>query len=241
MYKSMSIKEFSRFAHSYDAHNIIQKEVAKELIAQLPIKKYDKIVDIGCGSGAIYHYLMQTDIRMNEFNALDSSENMLAIHPQNDKIKKYCMNFDDNDAFAHLETEDKILLLSSSALQWSQDIDKLFFRLLNISEDIHLSIFTSNTFKTLHQVANIDSPIYSAEVLEETIKKYYSATFERRTYKLYFNDVREMFNYIKKSGVSGGEKKLGYKQVKELMYSYPLNYLEFEVLFVSTLPPVKNK
>jgi malonyl-CoA O-methyltransferase len=41
-----------------------------------------------------------------------------------------------------------------------------------------------------------------------------------------------MFRYIKKSGVSGGEKQLSYKQMKMLMEKYPLNYLEFEVLFV---------
>jgi len=41
-----------------------------------------------------------------------------------------------------------------------------------------------------------------------------------------------MFRYIKKSGVSGGEKQLNYQQMKRLMENYPLNYLEFEVLFV---------
>jgi len=41
-----------------------------------------------------------------------------------------------------------------------------------------------------------------------------------------------MFRYIKKSGVSGGEKQLSYKQIKHLMKAYPLDYLEFEVLFI---------
>lgn len=41
-----------------------------------------------------------------------------------------------------------------------------------------------------------------------------------------------MFKYIKKSGVSGGEKQLSYKETKQLMHTYPLSYLEFEVLFV---------
>ena len=45
-----------------------------------------------------------------------------------------------------------------------------------------------------------------------------------------------MFNYIKKSGVSGGEKQLTYMQTKQLMKSYPLDYLEFEVLFVEARP-----
>ncbi len=68
--------------------------------------------------------------------------------------------------------------------------------------------------------------------MRETIEKYYHAEFELKEYRLYFETVREMFNYIKKSGVSGGEKQLTYKQTKQLMKTYPLDYLEFEVLFV---------
>ena len=41
-----------------------------------------------------------------------------------------------------------------------------------------------------------------------------------------------MFRYIKKSGVSSGEKKLSYAETKQLMETYPLDHLEFEVLFV---------
>jgi malonyl-CoA O-methyltransferase len=50
-----------------------------------------------------------------------------------------------------------------------------------------------------------------------------------------------MFKYIKKSGVSGGEKRLGYKEMKVLMELYPLNYLEFEVLFVEATSLAKSK
>jgi len=98
------------------------------------------------------------------------------------------------------------------------------------------SIFTSNTFKTLHHTANLQSPIYSADTVKETINRYYDANFELREYRLSFESVRDMFNYIKKSGVSGGEKQLSYKQIKHLMNSYPLDYLEFEVLFVEATP-----
>lgn len=41
-----------------------------------------------------------------------------------------------------------------------------------------------------------------------------------------------MFDYIKKSGVSGGEKRLTISQTKKLIKEYHLDYLEFEVLFV---------
>jgi malonyl-CoA O-methyltransferase len=41
-----------------------------------------------------------------------------------------------------------------------------------------------------------------------------------------------MLRYIKQSGVSGGKRQLSYKDIKNLLDNYPLDYLEFEVLFI---------
>ena len=41
-----------------------------------------------------------------------------------------------------------------------------------------------------------------------------------------------MFRYIKRSGVSGGVGVLNYREMKNIMKNYPLDYLEFEVLFI---------
>lgn len=232
---STIIKEFSRFAHSYDSHNTIQKEVAAELVSSLPDKRYKQIIDIGCGSGAIYQNLVKNNHIFEAFFALDSSDDMLRRHPFDDKIKKYCIDFDQKNAFNTIKSKANTLLISSSALQWSRDLDRLYKKLSKLSKDIHFAIFTSNTFKTLHQVARIKSPIESASVIEETILKYYEAKVECKTYRLYFNTTREMFQYIKKSGVSGGKKTLSYQETKALIDNYPLAYLEFEVLFVSSI------
>jgi malonyl-CoA O-methyltransferase len=43
-----------------------------------------------------------------------------------------------------------------------------------------------------------------------------------------------MLRYIKRSGVSGGRNVLGVTQMRRLMERYPLEYLEFEVLFIRT-------
>jgi malonyl-CoA O-methyltransferase len=51
-------------------------------------------------------------------------------------------------------------------------------------------------------------------------------------YRLAFDSVREMFRYIKRSGVSGNRNLLKYKEMKSLMQNYPLDYLEFEVVFI---------
>ena len=54
-------------------------------------------------------------------------------------------------------------------------------------------------------------------------------------YKLEFENKKDLFDYIKKSGVSGGNDSLDFKDAKKLYKEYNLNYLEFEVIFVKTI------
>jgi len=229
---SNAIQEFSRYAHEYDTYNVIQAEVAASLVEQLPSRHFESILDMGCGSGEVYKNLQKHQLSFDHFIALDSSQEMLDIHPTDKRVEKIRADFNRSETFEKFSLEAESLFLSSSALQWSIDLDFTLFEISKKATDAYLAIFTSNTFKTMHHTAHIDSPIYSAETLKSTISKYYEATYELREYKLHFRSVREMFNYIKKSGVSGGDKQLTYKQTKELMQKYPLDHLEFEVLFV---------
>ena len=231
MKPTAAVKEFSRFAHSYNSYNIIQDEVAKTLISLLAKSTYDKVIDIGCGSGAVYKYLLQKNVRVSEFIAIDSSTQMLEVHPEHPSVTKICADFNAEDGFLFMSDENS-LIISASALQWSKDLDFTFSNLAKKSPQAYFAIFTANTFKTIHTISGAKSPIYSIEQLQQNIQKYYKANFQIRQYKLHFLSAREMFRYIKKSGVSGGEKQLSYKAIKSLMNTYPLDYLEFEVLFV---------
>lgn len=229
---SNAVQEFSRYAHEYDTYNVIQSEVAASLVEQLPSRHFATVIDMGCGSGEIYKNIEKQNLSFEHFIALDLSKEMLEIHPSSKKIEKICADFNKPETFEKFTLNKESLFVSSSALQWSKDLDFTLSQISKKVTDAHFAFFTSNTFKTLHHTADITSPIYSAETLKRTIEKYFNATFELKEYKLHFNSVREMFNYIKKSGVSGGEKQLTYKKTKALMQNYPLDYLEFEVLFV---------
>jgi malonyl-CoA O-methyltransferase len=231
--KSKVIKEFSRFAHKYESYNVIQSNVSKVLVDSLVIKKIPTIIDIGCGSGTVYKNILNNQINFEHFVALDSSKEMLSLHPDSALIAKHHADFNEIATYENLiSSANETLLLSSSSLQWSRDLDFSFKHLATKASKAYFAIFTANTFKTLHKTAKVNSPIYEAEALMESIQKYYAANFSLKEYRLEFENTREMFNYIKKSGVSGGEKRLSYKQTKQLMKDYPLNYLEFEVLFV---------
>jgi malonyl-CoA O-methyltransferase len=227
------VKEFSRFAHKYNQYNSIQSKVAKRLISRIPKHHYSKILDLGCGSGAVYENLKESNILFDELTVFDSSSNMLEVHPNEKSISKICGNFNNENFLSLLPHSNYNILFSSSAIQWSKDLDFTLSSISSLSTKAYFSIFTSGTFSTLHKIANITSPIHSADTLLKEISKHYTVcNSEIHTYTLHFDSVLDMFRYIKKSGVSSGEKKLSYKDTKRLMKSYPLDYLEFEVLFV---------
>ena len=230
--KSKVIKEFSRFAHQYQHYNVIQSQVATFLVSTLALKHYETIIDMGCGAGEVYKNIQAHHIHFDRFIALDFSAQMLDLHPSSPLVEKRCVDFNQAQAFEGCDTTSKDIFISSSALQWSENLDFTFGHIAQKASQIHLSLFTSGTFKTLHQSANISSPIASSTTLQKIISHYYDAHYEIKNYKLYFENVKEMFVYIKKSGVSGGEKRLSFKETKALMQNYPFSYLEFEVLFV---------
>ena len=227
------VDEFSRFAQNYNSYSVIQSKVARLLVSKLSNKKYKRIIDIGCGSGEVYKNLISQNISFEEFIAFDLSSQMLELHPSASHITKICGDFNNLRTLFDLESKDT-LILSSSALQWSSDLDLTLSQLSEISPNINLAIFTSNTFATLHKIAKILSPIYNSNMLKEKLSQYYKSSYDLRDYKLEFENTRDMLKYIKKSGVSGGERRLSFRETKYLIDNYPLNYLEFEILFVES-------
>ncbi|MFK5976409.1 MAG: methyltransferase domain-containing protein [Sulfurovum sp.] len=227
------VDEFSRFAQYYNSYSVIQSKVAKLLVSKLSDKRYKRVIDIGCGSGEVYKNLISQNISFEEFIAFDLSPQMLELHPTTSNITKICGDFNNLTSLLELESKDT-LILSSSALQWSSDLDLTLSQISQISPHINLAIFTSNTFATLHKIAKVSSPIYSVEILKEKLSQYYKASYELKDYKLDFKNTRDMLKYIKKSGVSGGERRLSFRETKYLIDNYPLDYLEFEILFVES-------
>ena len=166
------------------------------------------------------------------FTGVDFAPGMLEIHPKADNIECVYGNFNDDTLFENLITYRYDYILSASALQWAEDLDHVFAKIKQLNAPVALAIFTSNTFKTLNETAGIDSILKTADEVNSLQKKHFKTNFEVLNYKLEFENTREMFKYIKKSGVSGSRKVLDYKQSKKLLRDYPVSYLEFEVVFI---------
>jgi len=237
----MAVREFDRFAASYGEYNMIQKAAAKRLIGKIDRNELGSVLDLGCGTGELYRQLEKRGITFERFIAADHSREMLARHPRNSTIEILPIDFNDLSALRSLDRYQLDLLLSSSALQWSHNLRETLGALSSLGVEAYFSLFTSSTFRTLLKEAGVSSPIPSAEVIQKAFETHYRIQYlERIEYRLDFESTYEIFRYIKRSGVSGGRGKLGYRETRELMRRYPLKYLEFEVIICHVFPKYRT-
>ena len=228
----MSVKnQFSKYAKEYKNHNIIQQIVAKSLVRELKIQP-KRILELGCGSGQIFNHIKW---EIDFYKAIDFSASMCELHPKAKNIEVKCFDFDTEEFLDEIKDDSYDVVLSSSALQWSKDLSRIVKTLSYITNEINAVLFTSNTFKTIQEITNTKSPILDENSIKEAFAKYFKCEFETIMYKLEFDNKKDLFDYIKKSGVSGGNASLDFKDAKKLYKEYNLNYLEFEVIFVKTI------
>ena len=228
----MSVKnQFSKYAKDYKNHNIIQQIVAKSLVRELKTKP-KRILELGCGSGQVYNHISWD---LDFYKAIDFSASMCELHPRAKNVEIKCFDFDTVEFLNEIKNDTYDIVLSSSALQWSKDLSKIIKQLSLITKEINAVLFTSNTFKTIQNITKTKSPILDEQSIKEAFIKYFKCEFETIMYKLEFDNKKDLFDYIKKSGVSGANESLDFKNAKKLYKEYNINYLEFEVIFVKTI------
>ena len=224
-------KEFSKNALSYNSLNSVQNLVVEKLLSLVDTKP-QYILDLGCGSGAI---CKSVDWNYEHFIGVDFAPGMLELHPKSLKIESIYGNFNDKTVFDNLMSYNYDYIFSASALQWADNLDDVLLSIKNLNAPIALAIFTSNTFKTLNETASLHSLLKRAEEIKESVEKHFDVNFEVVEYRLEFQSVRDIFKYIKRSGVSGSRKLLSFTETKRLIDNYPVNYLEFEVAFITSV------
>lgn len=221
------IKAFSRNARTYDDHTRVQKGVARHLVQRIQ-ESPQTIMDLGCGGGEV---LKNIEWAFKSFVGVDSSVHMSASHPRSEHIS---ILHDDFEAECLYEAYPQgfDLIISSSALQWAKDLTALFPKLARTSNAVALAIFTDKTFETLYALSGLKTFLPNAQALIELAQVHFECTTEIKTYRIVSKNTRELFGTIKRSGVSGGEKRLGVTQMRQLMREYPYDYLECEVVFI---------
>ena len=135
--------EFSRYAIQYGSNNIIQNKVVRRLLQKVTYEP-KSILDLGCGSGALCKSI---DWNYEYFCGVDFSQGMLELHPKSSNIDILYGDFNDETTFQTLLKNRYDSVFSSSALQWSENLENVFknlkkqFQILDIDLRLFFFIF----------------------------------------------------------------------------------------------------
>jgi len=205
----MPTNQFDRYAYSYSQNREIQDKIAAKLLSKVRIEEYEKIIDIGCGDGALFEKMQK---KSGLFVAVDASPKMCDLHRRFESCTVVNNNFDD-DEFASLMKErfGKFdLLLSSSAVQWSKDLDALLRNLSFLSDEFAVSIFTRGTFSSIREFLGVESFLPTLKDVERAFEGFGVREFFVERFEKEFDSPKDALRYIKTTGVSGGGNKISY-------------------------------
>ncbi|MBU0479576.1 MAG: alpha/beta fold hydrolase [Proteobacteria bacterium] len=114
--------KFCRAADTYDAHAIIQKEIAVRMGELLPAETPARILEIGCGTGN-YTKILHTRYPEAEITALDFASDMLARAraklPPGSSVRYLCR---DAEIFLNESEERFDLITSNATMQWFDNL-----------------------------------------------------------------------------------------------------------------------
>lgn len=222
---------FNKRASSYVTHCDIQSEVARKLVEFIDFSDIKSILDLGAGSGNIAKNLNSPILN---FLALDSSQNMLSLHPKKlNNIAKIELLYKSFEEYSFSEKFD--LVISSSALHWARDIEAILKKIVDSRSFKYLafSFFTSNSLYNIHSFLGSKSPLLSHYELESIFNKYISFSSKILAFKKSFDTPREYLLYLKHSGLLGGGE-LSYRDKKRLRFEFDRLEAEFEVVLIKS-------
>ncbi len=225
----MPTNQFDRYAHSYSQNREIQDKIATKLISNANTQRYEKIIDIGCGDGALFEKLQK---KSGLFVAVDASPKMCDLHLRFEGCSVINADFDDKEFARSIDGQfGKFdLLLSSSALQWSNDLDALLHKLSPLADEFAISIFTRGTFLSIREFLGVESFLPTLEDVGSAFAPFCVREFFVERFEKEFETPKDAVRYIKTTGVSGGGNKISYQEAKALYENGP-TVLEFEVVY----------
>ena len=213
MDKKTIIRNFSKYAYTYDRYADIQKLTALKLLEDLDGEVFRKILEIGCGTGN-YTLLLRNKFRLALLKVIDISGKMVEVARQ--KLNDKQIDFIAADAENISVDENFDCITSNACFQWFDDLGKTmekYTHLLNQDGVILFSIFGPSTFYELN--ASLRGILENVSVnanhfmSKDRIKEILERNFKRVklkevVYKESFLHLRDLLHKIKYSGISIG-------------------------------------
>ncbi len=150
-------RAFSSATDSYDAHAVLQREIADRLLGHLAFTKIEpkRILDIGCGTG-YFTRLLRDKFKGAEIVAVDLSETMLCRtrkgHARRLPWHGYNRHIVGDAAALPLQSETFDLVCSNLTMQWLPDPQSMLQEMRRVLAPGGLMLFSTFGRRTLGEL-----------------------------------------------------------------------------------------
>jgi len=208
--KELVKKSFKKSISSYDEHALIQKGICcrlTELIDAYAKCTYDKVFEIGCGTGMLSEMLIE-DFGIVSYVLNDIvSEMGNRVKEVMSKHNYSTYQFVDGDAECMAFPKDCDLIVSASAFQWFNDLDAVAEKIKVCLSDrgfLVYNSFGSSNFKEIRELTGSGLEYRSFERMKELLEKHFTLKHSENIEKrLYFDSPTDVLKHLRYTGVNG--------------------------------------
>lgn len=233
--KAEVAQRFSKSHQSYTANAVAQHKICQHLVElmrqNLTIRKFDRIFEIGCGSGNLTKLMAENfDIQKMYLNDLYSEVVLSFDQHQINSSVEWCIG--DAEAIAYPSYLD--LIVSSSALQWMIDLDHLFAKshqaLVSSKETSGLLCFSTFGQQNLTEIKRLTGQGLHYFTVNELKNKLQAQGFEvlymsEHLEHVYFEHPKQVLQHLKATGVTATAQK--YRWNKQSLERFYHSYRQF--------------
>ena len=225
----------------YDENAFVQRITAEKLVSSLSQKKFDKILEIGCGTGILTKQIEQNLVFQKYFanDIVEKSKNYIdGIISENTFV---CGNAQ------KIKLPHKVdLIISNAVFQWFENLDKVleyYSSLLKIDGIIAFSTFSPENFLEIREVTGLTLNYKNIDELKEIVEKNFEIIhIEKFNYKMNFSTPLQVLAHMKNTGVNSlTEKHWGIKNVKEFCDNYREKFPELSLTYAPIIVVAKKK
>jgi len=232
MDKKVIARNFSKCASFYDDYADVQRKSALEILGQMQGRSFDRVLEIGCGTGS-YTCLLREKFRRARITAVDISGKMVEV--AKGKMHDKDIEFIVADAeFASFPDANFDLITSNACFQWFDDLEAALEKYKRALKDcglISFSMFGPLTFweldvslKSILDCACVSANnfINKDKVSRILARNFKCAEIKEMIYLESFGSILELLNKIKYTGARGDNANfhLGRGLIKKLEEAY---------------------
>ena len=219
MNKNLIRSRFGKHLNDYNENAKIQRKMAEKLISLCGRKKYDNILEIGCGTGLLTEFISK-NIEFENYTAIDLVED---CEPFIKKIDERILFIaEDIESFESApcnpspcplpqgarDKEAYDLIISNAALQWTKDFEAVVKKLKNMlakNGELILSTFGTENFREIFYIIGTSLKYYSENELREMFPDF--EIYPPEIHIMSFPSPKDVLKHLQLTGVNSVEDR----------------------------------